>query len=851
MKIVRLVLVVHLALSMSIPSADDSYISWPSWDNFVAAGCGSFSAMVFLTGFILACEQKMYGDSCSGVMMWQAAAGLYPPYAICVIAAVCFSIDSPAGLLYKLLCVDTVSGGSSVLGGYVGSILLLLIIFQPSIKLIEDVLHTRSSRLSMLLVMWLGSFVEAANSAGIRMTPMPVISLACAIHSCEFLAGVVLALMWLEGQLEPFQHPLPSSVYKRCLGCLIALLFSMYMVLGLCRTSLAASGFLWPLHASLLCCVLGSSDIVNSMVRLPHAATLAALAFPAMASIDFTVSLASRVSNLVPVQSDLCHTVLSQAVLILCLTLIALAMNCLVVCPVQHLAAQFPPLWTSIKTRLESVGSRSSGSVLASTFYLRVQQHVAFYGIFLGFNAAFTALILHWFLGRQVSDEATGIVAVLRQCPPASHLVGILKWAIAAPATALSVLGQLVYNPFVKEEEPSLAALLADGTLAGCKLRFRYVTRGMSVNLIRANVEEAVRVLQAVEGLPSTAWEVEVVTDRFIGISEPGQAKEIVVPLSYEIVDEFGSETKYKARALNYAIEHGGADESDWIIHLDEETRFDTRSVVLIVKHCVEEARRVAADQSSPPAVGQGVILYGTGRCGPVVNWITTLADSIRVADDFGKFRLQFAALERPLIGMHGSYVVACHSVEKAVGFRYGMKGSITEDAHWSLMATAHHDVHFKWIDAYMYEQSPFDMQDFVKQRRRWFAGIWLVCQDARIPLKWRVAVATMNCWWLLSLPLGLVGTLAAFEPDELTTSYMVAVGLAGSFSTWNYIAGFIMTYRMHDGVARYIVLLSLQLILQPFFMFLEYAGVVLAVVKPAFAEFHVVQKEAMRPSLA
>eukprot|EP00971_Amphidinium_carterae_P239541 4755810-Amphidinium_carterae.1 len=43
------------------------------------------------------------------------------------------------------------------------------------------------------------------------------------------------------------------------------------------------------------------------------------------------------------------------------------------------------------------------------------------------------------------------------------------------------------------------------------------------------------------------------------------------------------------------------------------------------------------------------------------------------------RFRLQFAALERPLIGMHGSYVVACHSVEKAVGFRYGMKGSITE----------------------------------------------------------------------------------------------------------------------------------------------------------------------------
>ena len=84
--------------------------------------------------------------------------------------------------------------------------------------------------------------------------------------------------------------------------------------------------------------------------------------------------------------------------------------------------------------------------------------------------------------------------------------------------------------------------------------------------------------------------------------------------------------------------------------------------------------------------IGQGVIKYGCHENPP--NYLTTLADSIRVADDFGKFRVQYE-LHEPLIGMHGSFVVCQTAVEAAIGFDHGISGSITEDAYFALVARA------------------------------------------------------------------------------------------------------------------------------------------------------------------
>ena len=77
---------------------------------------------------------------------------------------------------------------------------------------------------------------------------------------------------------------------------------------------------------------------------------------------------------------------------------------------------------------------------------------------------------------------------------------------------------------------------------------------------------------------------------------------------------------------------------------------------------------------------------------------------------------------EDPLIGMHGSFVVCQNAVEIDFGFDHGVEGSITEDTFFA-MHIASHGVKVKWCEGHMFEQSPFNVEDFAKQRCRWYAS--------------------------------------------------------------------------------------------------------------------------------
>jgi hypothetical protein len=119
---------------------------------------------------------------------------------------------------------------------------------------------------------------------------------------------------------------------------------------------------------------------------------------------------------------------------------------------------------------------------------------------------------------------------------------------------------------------------------------------------------------------------------------------EVVVPKEYKCP----SGAKFKARALHYAILNSRATRNDWVVHLDEETRFDEDTVKHTLHHCVEQAAEVDRGEKKYGDVGQGVIIYGSAI--HFENYVTTLADSVRVGDDYGKFRLQYET-KRPLIG--------------------------------------------------------------------------------------------------------------------------------------------------------------------------------------------------------
>ena len=116
-----------------------------------------------------------------------------------------------------------------------------------------------------------------------------------------------------------------------------------------------------------------------------------------------------------------------------------------------------------------------------------------------------------------------------------------------------------------------------------------------------------------------------------------------------------------KARALQFCLEEDKniLKDDDWIVHLDEETLLTESSVKGILNFI----------NSGKHSFGQGVITYAnnpphfSSRFKFLQNRICTVADSFRVADDFGKLRCQLTYFNRPIFGWKGSYVVCNVSI--------------------------------------------------------------------------------------------------------------------------------------------------------------------------------------------
>jgi egghead protein (zeste-white 4 protein) len=211
-------------------------------------------------------------------------------------------------------------------------------------------------------------------------------------------------------------------------------------------------------------------------------------------------------------------------------------------------------------------------------------------------------------------------------------------------------------------------------------------------------------------------------------------------------------------------------------------------------------------------------------------------------SDDFGKFRIQYE-LHEPLIGMHGSFVVCQNAVERLVTFDHGMEGSITEDAYFALVAQVK-GVKFSWIDSFMYEQSPFSCNDFMHQRCRWFAGLWLIVLSKRIPFLNRAVLLFFMATWAATPLIWLAMTLCMCVASDVPYWFRGCIGLISGMSTWGYLLGFFFTFRPSDGGMRYLVLFGLQMLLQPLFAAMELSGVILGIFKPPTEGFHIVQKE-------
>nr|CAG4643243.1 EOG090X07AI [Ilyocryptus agilis] len=261
---------------------------------------------------------------------------------------------------------------------------------------------------------------------------------------------------------------------------------------------------------------------------------------------------------------------------------------------------------------------------------------------------------------------------------------------LALPQAVFNFLGFTVYNPFPHvvpsptQKSPLLVPYIC----------FRVVTRGDYPELVRNNVNRNVNTCLD-GGLIN--FVVEVVTDKSIGLSPTDRVREVVVPADYRT----RSGAMFKARALQYCLEDSVnvLSDDDWVVHLDEETLLTSSSIV---------------------------------------NYFLTLCDTVRVAEDMGKIQFQLRALHMPLLGWKGSFVVSNLGAERKVTYDNGPDSSVAEDTYFGILA-ASQGHSFDFVNGEMWEKSPFNIPDFIKQRKRWLQGLLLVAHSSKIPLKFDI----------------------------------------------------------------------------------------------------------------
>uniref|UniRef100_A0A0G4I5P9 Glycosyltransferase 2-like domain-containing protein n=1 Tax=Chromera velia CCMP2878 TaxID=1169474 RepID=A0A0G4I5P9_9ALVE len=297
---------------------------------------------------------------------------------------------------------------------------------------------------------------------------------------------------------------------------------------------------------------------------------------------------------------------------------------------------------------------------------------------------------------------------------------------------------------------------------------FRVVTRGTNPDLTAHSTSHNLKILKSfTEDKLLFEPRIEIVTDEclsFVNEMQP-EAEAAGAVLSQLVVrPDYQSccRSKFKARALQYAIEYttGKLDESppvedqiddrDVIVHLDEETKL-TEEVVQGILEFFTEGGQTGGGKGFD-RIGQGIIVYGHDD--PLINIWTTMADCVRVLDDYARFRF-FLSLGYPLQGMKGSFICMSAHVEREVSFDVGPQGSTTEDACVALMAV---EKGFKsgFIRGVMMERSPFSWDDWLKQRRRTSSSSSLL--EAAGKGIWKILVVSAAAWlhvWLMTMEQG------------------------------------------------------------------------------------------------
>lgn len=390
-------------------------------------------------------------------------------------------------------------------------------------------------------------------------------------------------------------------------------------------------------------------------------------------------------------------------------------------------------------------------------------------------------------------------------------------WLTTTPFLLFSYIGLVIYPATIQCKYKSISELAKN---VKNTVYFRIVTRGQNPTLVKANVHKISTLLKS--EFKGINYQIEVVTDKYMDLTTCDNVTTICVPTDFKTPHN----TLYKARALYFASLNStkqmyyntDIDEKDWVLHLDEESKIDKRTLEGILTHISKDTKK--------PSIGQGVITYAPTDIQGLVHWIITLTDSLRVVNDYGAFRLQYQFFNTVYIGMKGSFVLLRNDIVRDVGWDHGPESSITEDAFFAMLAKDK-GYKFNFINACVYELSPFTLLDLFKQRKRWMDGLWKVCTSNKITWYIKTPLFILMCLWSISWLSLCTFFLVIFIPHSVSSVLNTIFSINTTFIVISYVYGFFLTQTISKwistiGYCKYILVLFIQCVGIPLFSFLE-----------------------------
>jgi cellulose synthase/poly-beta-1,6-N-acetylglucosamine synthase-like glycosyltransferase len=249
-------------------------------------------------------------------------------------------------------------------------------------------------------------------------------------------------------------------------------------------------------------------------------------------------------------------------------------------------------------------------------------------------------------------------------------------------------------------------------------------------------------------------YEIKLVVD------EPGDniddADTILVP------KDFTCKSKYKARAMHYALRFLPNSKDAWILHLDEDAKVTAQGISSIIKYIQKGGKPIANGPSVYPYRGNILTFYAEAQRQWTFYWL--------------KDQLQTSTVH----WLNGSNLLIRSDIEQAVGWDF-VNCYISEDSRFGYEATKKFGRIFGWHGGLTIEKPPVRVKDILTQRVRWFFGGIL---NLRYVPKGR-------------LPRRIYSMLAWLNGLILTLLFFILVGGVYHepwFSHWFVIHGFTVT---------------------------------------------------------